>query len=143
MLPTLETTAPESIEVLIEGQTILLPRSIAGSDETLKRALAPFYPGISNAAIKRDEKTGKIEIFKKAGTKGSYDTCKVTITIPIWIARRLRTMIQEWIIHEKASQEFAKQENNPLLTKSYQETLQDYEDAEQNIRQATGDVAHA
>jgi hypothetical protein len=70
----------ESVDVLIEGQTILLPKSIAASDETLKRALAPFYPGVSNATIQRDEKTGKIEIIKRAGTKGnSLSHRKVTI----------------------------------------------------------------
>ena len=79
MLP-IDTT--ESVNVLIEGQTILLPKNIAANDETLKRALAPFYPGVSNSTIKRDEKTGKIEIIKRAGTKGGLYSRKVTITLP-------------------------------------------------------------
>jgi len=133
MLP-IDTT--ESVDVLIEGQTILLPKNIAANDETLKRALAPFYPGVSNSTIKRDEKTGKIEIIKRAGTKGSnlYGR-KVTITLPFWIATKFLSMIQEWTAHEKAGQEFARQDNNESLTESYKKILLDYEEVEQNIRQ--------
>lgn len=58
--------------VSVEGQSIPVPEEIGTSDESVKRALAPFYPEVSNALITRvvkDDVT-TINVVKKAGSKG-------------------------------------------------------------------------
>lgn len=62
-------------QVLVEGQTIPVPEEIGSSDETIKRALAPFYPEVANAGLTRSEKDGLITItvVKRAGSKGVLD----------------------------------------------------------------------
>lgn len=59
--------------VLVEGQSIPVPEEIGGSDEAVKRALAPFYPEVANAMITRVEKDGTVtvNVVKRAGSKGS------------------------------------------------------------------------
>jgi hypothetical protein len=58
--------------VLVEGQTIPVPEDIGANDESVKRALTPFYPEVANALITRTEKDGTttITVIKKAGSKG-------------------------------------------------------------------------
>ncbi|NMC84311.1 MAG: hypothetical protein GYA58_03395 [Anaerolineaceae bacterium] len=58
--------------VVIEGQTIPVPEEIGANDETVKRAMTPFFPQVSNAMLTRVEKDGvtTITIVKRAGTKG-------------------------------------------------------------------------
>lgn len=57
------------MKIKIEGQELELPDTIAGDDKALKEALAPYYPGVANATIKRS--AGVVEIIKQAGTKGA------------------------------------------------------------------------
>ncbi len=60
--------------ISIEGQTIEMPEEVAGNDEQLKNALAPYFPGATNAKIIRGaEKDGvvTIQVIKQAGTKGN------------------------------------------------------------------------
>lgn len=58
--------------VFVEGQTIPVPEDIGSNDESVKRALTPFYPEVANAMITRTEKDGitTITVVKKAGSKG-------------------------------------------------------------------------
>jgi hypothetical protein len=59
--------------VSIEGQTIPVPEEIGADDESVKRAMAPFYPEVANAMITRVEKDGTttITVVKRAGSKGA------------------------------------------------------------------------
>jgi hypothetical protein len=56
----------------LEGQTIELPDTIAASDDLIRRALAPFYPAVAHAQIKREEKGGvpTITVIKRAEPNG-------------------------------------------------------------------------
>lgn len=62
-------------KVLVEGNEIDLPDDICKADESLKNALLPFYPAVSNASIKRKTEGGvlTITVTKKAGSKGITD----------------------------------------------------------------------
>jgi hypothetical protein len=53
---------------LNDGQDIPLPADIAANDDLIRKALAPFYPDVANAEIRRAD--GKITIIKRAGPKG-------------------------------------------------------------------------
>jgi len=62
--------------IKVEGQEIAVPENIGENDELLTRALAPVYPGIANAQIKRildkeDDQHTIVEVIKRAGTKGN------------------------------------------------------------------------
>lgn len=61
----------------IKGDTVGITDEIANDDDLLKAALAPSWPDVRTAAIKREGgKDGKelvITITKKAGTKGVGD----------------------------------------------------------------------
>ena len=57
---------------LPDQQTLDLPDDIAGADDTLRAALAPYYPDLANCNIAR-KKTGDqmtVTVTKRAGTKG-------------------------------------------------------------------------
>lgn len=56
----------------LEGQEIPLTAEVAASDETLRNALAPFYPEIATASFSREQVDGvtRIRAIKTAGTKG-------------------------------------------------------------------------
>jgi hypothetical protein len=60
--------------VKIEGSELELDETICKSDKTLKEALSPYYPAVSNADIKREEKNGQtvITVTKRAGSKGAH-----------------------------------------------------------------------
>ncbi|HEY9848017.1 MAG TPA: hypothetical protein V6D28_01055 [Leptolyngbyaceae cyanobacterium] len=57
----------------LEGQDIPLTPEVAASDQTIRDALAPFFPDATTAEIKREEADGitVIRLVKKAGTKGN------------------------------------------------------------------------
>lgn len=57
-----------------DGQEIPMSDEIAKSDELLKRALAPFYPEVANALIKRETVEGQliVSLVKQAGSKGAF-----------------------------------------------------------------------
>lgn len=59
--------------VKIEGSELELDDAICKSDKTLKDALSPYYPAVSNADIKREDRGGQtvITVTKRAGSKGS------------------------------------------------------------------------
>jgi hypothetical protein len=59
--------------ILIEGTTIPVPEEIGSNDDSVRRALAPFYPDAANALITRVEKDDVItvNVVKRAGTKGA------------------------------------------------------------------------
>ena len=56
----------------LEGQAIDLPDNIAANDDLIRRALAPFYPAVAHAQIKRAEKDGvpTITVVKRAEPNG-------------------------------------------------------------------------
>lgn len=57
-----------------DGQQIPIPDDVASTDQRLKEALAPFYPEMANAIIRREtDSQGQLVITmtKQAGTKGS------------------------------------------------------------------------
>lgn len=61
--------------IKVEGQKLSVPEEIGANDELLTRALAPVYPGVANARIKRildkdDDQHTLVEVIKQAGTKG-------------------------------------------------------------------------
>lgn len=62
------------ITVNIEGQKIPLDESICKTDASLRDALSPYYPAVTNAKITRNkDKEGNlttIDVVKQAGTKG-------------------------------------------------------------------------
>ena len=62
----------ETVNVNLDGQTIQLPAEIAASDDLIRKALAPFYPNVASAEIRRETKDGVtvISIIKRAGPKG-------------------------------------------------------------------------
>lgn len=62
--------------IKLEGQDIAVPEEIGASDELLTRALAPVFPGVANAQIKRvldpeNDQHTLVEVIKRAGTKGN------------------------------------------------------------------------
>jgi len=61
------------ITIEIDGQSFQLPEDIAGKDELLKAALAPFVPWIANAQIERKEQDSAmvVNIVKRADWKGN------------------------------------------------------------------------
>ena len=58
--------------VSIEGQSIELPEEVATSDDKVKQALSPYYPGAATAKITRAVKDDitTVTVIKQAGTKG-------------------------------------------------------------------------
>jgi hypothetical protein len=58
--------------VNLEGQTIELPADIVADDDLIRKALAPFYPAVAHAQIKREEKDGvpAITVIKRAEPNG-------------------------------------------------------------------------
>ncbi len=62
----------EKLDIHLEGQAIELPDNIAASDDLIRRALAPFYPAVVNAQIKREQKDGAavITVIKRAEPNG-------------------------------------------------------------------------
>lgn len=58
--------------VKVEGANVDLPDEVCRTNKGVIDALLPFYPGVANAEIKRDKKSGEITVSKKAGKKGSY-----------------------------------------------------------------------
>ncbi len=62
--------------IKIEGITFEMPEEAAASDDILRRALAPYYPGAVTADLRRslnpqDDQETVIEVVKRAGTKGA------------------------------------------------------------------------
>ncbi len=60
--------------ISIEGQSIPMPEEVASSDDKLKAALAPYFPGAANSKIMRSDpkdETITVTVIKQAGTKGS------------------------------------------------------------------------
>ena len=57
----------------LEGQDIPLTPEVAASDQTIRDAIAPFFPSATTAQIKREEanEITVIRLVKKAGTKGN------------------------------------------------------------------------
>lgn len=57
----------------LEGQNIPLTPEVAANDQTIRDAIAPFFPDATTAEIKREEADGitVIRLVKKAGTKGN------------------------------------------------------------------------
>ncbi|MCI0488973.1 MAG: hypothetical protein L0229_20465 [Blastocatellia bacterium] len=58
---------------LPDQQTLELADEIAGTDDTLRAALSPYYPDLANCDIAR-KKTGDamvVTVTKRAGTKGA------------------------------------------------------------------------
>lgn len=66
--------------VKIEGQDIPVDETIGASDETVKRALAPFFPDAANALITRTAKDDvtTITVVKRAGPKGASNQTPLT-----------------------------------------------------------------
>ena len=58
--------------IKIDGTEMPLDDEIAKDDETLKKALSPFYPGAANSDIKRTTENGQmvVTVVKRAGSKG-------------------------------------------------------------------------
>lgn len=58
--------------VKIEGNTIQLDDAVCKTNQGIIDALAPFYPAVANATIKRETVNDKtvITVTKKAGSKG-------------------------------------------------------------------------
>lgn len=59
--------------LIVEGQEIPLSAEVAGTDETIRNCLAPYYPEALTATFKREDADGvtRICMVKSAGTKGS------------------------------------------------------------------------
>ena len=57
----------------LEGQEIPLTPEVAATDQTIRDAIAPFFPEATTAQIKREQTDGitVIRLVKKAGTKGN------------------------------------------------------------------------
>jgi len=60
-------------KIMIEGQEIPVPEEIGKDDDSVKRALTPFYPEVANAMITRvaTDDTTTVTVVKRAGTKGA------------------------------------------------------------------------
>ncbi|MBM3129469.1 MAG: hypothetical protein FJ009_12685 [Chloroflexi bacterium] len=60
------------MNIILDGQIITLPDDVAQDDQLIRRALAPFYPAVTNAQIKREEKDGEtqITVIKRAEPLG-------------------------------------------------------------------------
>lgn len=74
--------------VKIEGSELELDDSICKSDKSLKDALSPYYPAVSNADIKRETKGGRtvITVTKRAGSKGNFEEILCALeSAPEWI----------------------------------------------------------
>ena len=58
---------------MLEGQEISLTDEVGATDETIRSAIAPFYPQAATAEFSRSEVDGltRIRMVKKAGTKGN------------------------------------------------------------------------
>ena len=63
--------------ISIEGQSIEVPEEVGISDDAVRLAMAPYYPGVSNSLISRSSNDENdvvtITIVKKAGSKGSKE----------------------------------------------------------------------
>ncbi|MDV2994850.1 MAG: hypothetical protein N4J56_004504 [Chroococcidiopsis sp. SAG 2025] len=59
--------------LMLEGQEISLTDEVGATDETIRSAIAPFYPEAATAEISRSEVDGltRIRMVKRAGTKGN------------------------------------------------------------------------
>lgn len=70
--------------VKIEGSDLDLDDSICKTDKGLKDALAPFYPAVANADIKRETKGEQmvITVTKRAGSKGCAEVVNALDAAP-------------------------------------------------------------
>jgi hypothetical protein len=61
-------------KIKIDGNTLDLEDAIVATDKGLCEALAPYYPAVANATIKREKKGDEtiITVTKKAGVKGAF-----------------------------------------------------------------------
>jgi len=65
------------VTLLIEGQSLELPETIAINDDALRKAIAPLFPQVATARFERvsnSEGQTVIKIVKEAGTKGLSST---------------------------------------------------------------------
>src|SRR4051812_4875028 len=72
----------------LNGQTFELDDEIAGDDQRLKDALAPYAPDIQHAQISRTQNGSKmvVNISKRMGTKGSGPApLALLLASPAWI----------------------------------------------------------
>jgi hypothetical protein len=72
----------------LNGQTFELDDEIAGDDQRLKDALAPYAPDIQHAQINRTTNGAKmvVNISKRTGTKGSGAApLELLVAAPAWI----------------------------------------------------------
>ncbi|MGI8655431.1 MAG: hypothetical protein ACR2LC_09455 [Pyrinomonadaceae bacterium] len=83
--------------IKIEGTEIPMEDDMCKDDETLKAALAPFYPAVTNADIKRAGQV--ITITKRAGSKGAVidvvaflEAAPEEINPALSLARRVRQL---------------------------------------------------
>lgn len=61
------------VSLVIEGQTLDIPESIAINDDALRKAIAPLFPQVASARFERvtdPEGRTVIKVTKEAGTKG-------------------------------------------------------------------------
>ncbi len=71
--------------ISIEGQSIPMPEEVASSDDKLKAALAPYFPGAANSKIMRSDpkdETITVTVIKQAGTKGAGTELMKLIAAP-------------------------------------------------------------
>jgi hypothetical protein len=62
--------------IKIEGQNIPLADELCATDDDLKRTLAPMYPDVTSAEIRRERGTDGqviIHVVKRAGPKGAAE----------------------------------------------------------------------
>jgi hypothetical protein len=76
-------------KVTVEGNTLTLDDSICRENKSLIAALAPYYPAVANAEIKREtakDGTMTVKVTKKAGKKGYAPVVKALAEAPETIA---------------------------------------------------------
>jgi hypothetical protein len=65
------------VTLVIEGQSLELPETVAINDDALRKAIAPLFPQVATARFERvtnPEGQTVIKILKEAGTKGLGST---------------------------------------------------------------------
>jgi hypothetical protein len=67
------------VKITTDGREFELADDVAGNNEKLREALAPFYPELANADIDRELVDGRwiVKVTKRAGTKGAGNSAVI------------------------------------------------------------------
>ncbi|MCE1255591.1 MAG: hypothetical protein LWX83_18830 [Anaerolineae bacterium] len=124
----------------IEGQNIEMPEEVASKDETVKQALAPFFPGAANAKITRSVSgdTTTVTVIKIAGTKGN-DQFEKLLALP----ERINPVIDLYNQLREINPVSLSQEETLALSDKLDKAREEGRKQDQAVRDAYGRLINA